>query len=194
MSETEKSEPELDLRRRETEARKRLMTHMTRHQRKIFAYIYTLVPHRDDAEDILQETSLVICEKFDDFTEGSDFVAWACQIAWWCVRSARQKYARSKVIFDQATMEVLATTAHSLTVETDERHDALAYCLRQLHPRDRELVLTRYEPGNGVEQAAQRTGRSLPAAYKALQRLRKLLLDCVNHRLNLDGLAPGGAT
>ena len=48
----------------ETESRKRLMMLMTRHQRQIFAYIYTMVPDRYDAEDILQETSLVICEKF----------------------------------------------------------------------------------------------------------------------------------
>lgn len=65
----------------ETESRKRLMALMTRHQRQIFAYIYTLVPDRHDAEDLLQETSLVICEKFDEFRPGSDFVAWACQIA-----------------------------------------------------------------------------------------------------------------
>ena len=61
----------------ETDTRKRLMLLMTRHQRQIFGYIYTLVPNRADAEDILQETSLVICEKFDEFKEGTDFVAWA---------------------------------------------------------------------------------------------------------------------
>ena len=50
-------------------------------------------------------------------------------------------------------------------------------------PRDRELVLTRYEPGCGVADAAERTGRSMEAAYKALNRLRKLLHDCVTHTL-----------
>ena len=67
----------------ETEFRKRLMILMTRHQRQIFSYIYTLVPNRPDAEDLLQETSLVICEKFREFEVGTDFVAWACQIAYW---------------------------------------------------------------------------------------------------------------
>src|SRR5256885_12120337 len=67
----------------ETESRKRLMALMTRHQRQMFSYIYVLVPNRSDAEDLLQETSLVICEKFHEFREGTDFVAWACQIAYW---------------------------------------------------------------------------------------------------------------
>ena len=51
----------------EAESRKRLMSLMTRHQRQIFGYIFALVPNRYDAEDLLQETSLVICEKFEEF-------------------------------------------------------------------------------------------------------------------------------
>jgi RNA polymerase sigma-70 factor (ECF subfamily) len=44
-------------------------------------------------------------------------------------------------------------------------------------------VLTRYEPGSGVAEAARRSGRSMEAAYKALNRLRKLLHDCVTNQL-----------
>src|SRR5439155_20451179 len=172
----------------ETESRKRLMALMTRHQRQIFAYIYTLVPDRHDAEDLLQETSVVICEKFDDFVPGTDFVAWACQIAWWRIRYSRQKFARSKVIFDDDVLEAVARTAGVMREELDERHEALHGCLKKLPARDRELVLTRYEPGSGVAEAAKRTGRSMDAAYKALNRLRKLLHDCVS-----DQMAQGGA-
>ena len=171
----------------EAESRKRLMTLMTQHQRRIFAYIYTLVPDRYDAEDLLQETSLVICEKFDAFKEGTDFVAWACQIAYWRVRYARQKFARSKVVFQQELVDALAQTAAVMPEELDQRHEALAHCLQKLPARDRELVLTRYEPGSGVPEAAKRSGRSLEAAYKALARIRKLLLDCVTHQLESEG-------
>ncbi len=165
---------------------KQLMRLITQHQRRVFGYIYTLVPDRHDAEDILQETSVVICEKFDQFRPGSDFVAWACQIAYWEVRRARQKYARSKVVFNQEVVDAVAQTAAEMTVEVSARHEALAQCLQKLHARDRELVLTRYEPGCGVELAAQRSGRSLEAAYKALGRIRKLLLDCVTNHLSLE--------
>lgn len=167
----------------EADARKRLMALITRHQRQIFAYIYTLVPDRPDAEDLLQETCVVICEKFDEFTPGSDFVAWACQIAWWRIRYSRQKFARSKVVFDDTVLEAVARTATTMREELDARHEALALCLQKLAPRDRELVLTRYEPGSGVAEAARRSGRSMDAAYKALNRLRKLLHDCVTDQL-----------
>ena len=160
---------------------------MTQHQRRIFGYIYTLVPDRHDAEDILQETSLVVCEKFEQFKPGTDFAAWACQIAYWEVRRARQKFARSKVVFNQDVVDAIAETASQLAPEMSARREALAKCLQKLHPRDRELLMTRYEPGSGVELAAQRSGRSLEAAYKALARLRKLLLDCVTNQLSLEG-------
>lgn len=162
---------------------KQLMLLMTQHQQRIFSYIYTLVPDRHDAQDILQETSVVLCEKFSQFRPGTDFAAWACQVAYWEVRRARQKFARAKVIFDQEVVDAVAETAASMHHEASARHEALSGCLQKLHPRDRELVMTRYEPGSGVEQAAQRSGRSLQAAYKALGRIRKLLLDCVSTRL-----------
>ena len=70
-----------------------------------------------------------------------------------------------------------------MTRELDARHEALEHCLGRLHPRDREMMLTRYEPGCGVPEAARSSGRSLQAAYKALARIRKLLFDCVTSRL-----------
>jgi RNA polymerase sigma-70 factor (ECF subfamily) len=173
----------------EAESRKRLVALMTRHQRQIFSYIYAMVPNRYDAEDLLQETSVVICEKFDDFEDGTDFVAWACQIAYWRIRYSRQKFARSKVVFNQEIVDAIAQTACTMARELDSRHEALGNCLQKLPPRDRDLLLTRYEPGNGVEEAARRSGRTVQTAYKALTRLRKLLLDCVSNQLSNGGTA-----
>ena len=51
-----------------------LLQLMMKYQRRIFAYIHTLVPSRSDAEDILQEASLTICEKFNDFELGTNFI------------------------------------------------------------------------------------------------------------------------
>jgi RNA polymerase sigma-70 factor, ECF subfamily len=87
------------------------------------------------------------------------------------------------VVFDDDILESVAHTAMTMREELDERHEALAGCLQKLAQRDRELILTRYEPGCGVAEAAERTGRSMDAAYKALNRLRKLLHDCVTHEL-----------
>ncbi len=167
-------------------SRRELVGLLSRHQRKIFAYIFTLVPNRMDADDLLQETCLTIYEKFDEFEPGTDFVAWANRIAWWKVRQSRQKFARSKVIFEEAVMESVSRTAIALAPELDQRHVALEHCLAKLNDRDRIMILTRYERGHGVAEAASQSGRSLNAAYKALARLRNLLFDCVTNRLERE--------
>ncbi len=168
---------------------KQLMLLMVQHQRQIFSFIYSLAPDRHDAEDLLQETSLVICEKFAEFKPSTNFVAWACQIALWRVRAARQKFARSKILFDDEALEQVAVTSVKLRDELDQRHVALERCLQRLGQRDREFVIARYQSDGTVEQAAKQSGRSLTAAYKALGRIRKLLLDCVNRQVALGAVS-----
>ena len=159
---------------------------MMKNQRRIFAYIMTLVPSRTDAEDILQEASLTICEKFSEFKIGTNFYSWACQIAYWKVRAARKKFATSKVVFNEEVLEVISQTRVELEEELDYRHGALSRCLQKLNERDRRMVLVRYESGHNVKAAAQACGRTIQGAYKALTRIRKNLYDCVNLEVALE--------
>ena len=159
---------------------------MMKYQRRIFAYIHTLVPSRSDAEDILQEASLTICEKFKDFEIGTNFYSWACQIAYWKVRAARKKFATAKVVFNQEVVDVISETRGQMEEELDHRHGALARCLQKLNDRDRRMILTRYESGKNVTAAAQACGRTIQGAYKALTRIRKALFDCVSFEVSTE--------
>jgi RNA polymerase sigma-70 factor (ECF subfamily) len=159
---------------------------MMKHQRKLFGYILTLVPSRADAEDILQEASLTICEKFSDFESGTNFYSWACQIAYWKVRAARKKFATAKVIFNEEVLEVISQTRIEMDEELDSRHGALSKCLQKLSERDRRMVLVRYESGHNVKAAAQSCGRTIQGAYKALTRIRKTLHDCVSLEISAE--------
>ena len=161
------------------ERNKELVGLLVKHQRRIFSYIYTMVPNREDSEDLLQETCLTICEKFTDFKEGTNFLAWACQIAFWKVRAARKKYATAKVIFNQDLMDTVSDTMFEMTKELDVRHESLNACLYKLNERDRTMIITRYEPGCNAQTASDACGRSIQATYKALSRIRKVLFDCV---------------
>jgi RNA polymerase sigma-70 factor (ECF subfamily) len=159
---------------------------MMKYQRKLFGYILTLVPSRADAEDILQETSLTICEKFSDFESGTNFYSWACQIAFWKVRAARKKFATAKVIFNEDVLEVISQTRLEMEEELDDRHHALSTCLKKLNERDRRMILVRYESGHNVKAAAQACGRTIQGAYKALTRIRKTLHDCVSLEVSTE--------
>jgi RNA polymerase sigma-70 factor (ECF subfamily) len=146
---------------------------MMKYQRRIFAYIHTLVPSRSDAEDILQETSLTICEKFKDFELGTNFYSWACQIAYWKVRAARKKFATSKVVFNQEVLDIVSQTRTKMEDELDIRHEALSRCLHKLNDRDRRMVLTRYESGKNVSAAAQACGRIMRRDRREMKKRKK---------------------
>ena len=100
------------------------------------------------------------------------------------MRQARQKFARSKVLFDEKVMEAVSQTAVEVEQEMSDRHAALEGCLEKLNERDRRMILVRYEPGGSVEEAAQVSGRTVVATYKALSRIRQLLHDCVSCQLD----------
>src|SRR5947209_16317243 len=80
-------------------------------ERRLFAYILTLLPDRVDAEDVLQEASLVMWDKFDPDNPPNDFTAWGCRIAYFKVLDFRKKRQRSRVQFSQPLLERLAESA-----------------------------------------------------------------------------------
>src|SRR5437764_12424304 len=74
-------------------------------ERRLYAYILTLLPHRADADDVLQEASLVMWDKFDVADPPVDFAAWGGRIAYFKVLDFYNKDQRSRVRFRQETLE-----------------------------------------------------------------------------------------
>jgi RNA polymerase sigma-70 factor, ECF subfamily len=160
-------------------------------ERRLYAYILTLVPNRADADDVLQEASLVLWDKFDAGQPPADFAAWACRIAYFKVLDFCKKRQRSRVVFSQAMLERLAETAveQAASLQLDERRRALAGCVEKLSPRDRDLLACRFAEGATTQSTAARVGRSVDAVYKALARIRQALFDCVTRTLAQEGHA-----
>ncbi len=154
-------------------------------ERRIYAYILTLLPNRTDADDVLQDASMVMWDKFDEGKPPDDFVAWGCRIAYFKVLDFYKKSQRSRVRFSQAMLERIGETAieQAATLQLDERRDALAGCLEKLGARDRELIACRFAEGATTESTAARVGRSADAVYKALARIRQALFDCITRAL-----------
>jgi RNA polymerase sigma-70 factor, ECF subfamily len=155
----------------------------SRHQHRILAYIYTLVHSRADAEDLFQDTTVLLWEKFEQFEPDTDFVAWACRVAFLKVSNHRKRFARSRLLFNDELLETVAERTVELAPQLDGRRKALRECLKRLEDRDRRMIAARYEPGGGAQRAADASGRTLQATYKALYRIRKALFDCVTLRV-----------
>ncbi len=174
--------------RRDGERRERFLQLFLANERRIYGFILALVPAWSDADDLLQETSAVMWRKWDEFTPGTDFVAWALRIARYEVLSYRKRRGRDRSLFSDRTDALLADLAAAPGRAADARRDALEACLAELNDRDRELIRLRYQPGATTQEVADRAGRSLKAVYKALNRIHEQLLMCIRKRLAVEGL------
>lgn len=160
-------------------------------QARLYGYIHSLIPDIHDADDLYQQTALVLWHKFGSFDRGRDFFAWACGVA----RGEVANFARRRVrqrLYLSADTNLLLVEAHAemTDAEQDDRRAALSGCVEKLPPADRELLTECYREEDGVHAAADRRHRSPHSVYNSLRRIRKALYDCVNR--TLTRAAPGG--
>jgi RNA polymerase sigma-70 factor (ECF subfamily) len=183
MDEADREHLRIDLDREE-----RFLKLFLAHERRIFGFLLALVPDWSDAEDLLQESSVVMWRKLDSFEPGTDFAAWALSIARYQVLAHRKRQKRARVLFSDQTLEMLADEMATLGRDADARRDALEICLTKLKPRDRERIHLRYQPRATTQGVADRVGHSIQAVYKALNRIHGQLLLCIRRTLAADGI------
>jgi RNA polymerase sigma-70 factor, ECF subfamily len=157
-------------------------------ERRIFAYVLTLLPNVADAQDVLQETSIVLWRKFSEYRLGTDFTSWAYSIARNVVRNSLAKQHRCRLKFDEELLATVATDAETMREELDLDRSALLECINELPPVDRELLSLRYEVGATIKSVAAAVGRSAEGMYKAMRRIHDALYECVSRRLRSEGI------
>jgi len=154
----------------------------TTSQRPIYLYIRSLVANAADVEELWQETNLVLWQRFASFEPGTNFLAWAKQIAYNKVLNYRTRRHRP-LQFSDAFMERLAEASKQTSDRNGLRLVALNRCVEKLVDEDRELIHLRYSPGVTCEILAQALDRSVRSVYKAVARIRATLLGCVRQEM-----------
>jgi RNA polymerase sigma-70 factor (ECF subfamily) len=168
------------------EKTKLFLRYYTIHQQQIYAFIRAQVRCASDANDALQETSIALWEHFDRFDQSRDFGRWACGVARRIVLRQRRDAARMPMLLGDELAEQFADRLVSKLLESNQRSDALAACLRQLELRQRELLRERYTSGRNVNEIASRWKRTESAVYKTLAKIHEFLFDCVRLRMAED--------
>ncbi len=150
----------------------------------MFGYIYALLRNFNDAEDVFQQTCMVLWGKFDQFAEGTNFAQWACSIAQYEVLNFIRKRQRSRLYFtEEFQREVADMQAEMDADEVAARSQALASCVESLGEKDQKLVNACYGDNRSFKETAAELGRSAQQVYDALSRIRRVLLDCVRGKL-----------
>ena len=164
-----------------------IVREIARCQSRLRAFVRCLLVRCSDVDDVLQDINAVLWEKADEFKPGTDFWAWASQIARYKVLNQLRSYGRERLVFDLATVERLADLAEHRLKELDARREALEECLNKLAPSQRQLIDLRYVDGHAIDRIAETVGRSAGAVRQTLYRIRAVLLECIQRQLSSEG-------
>lgn len=162
-----------------------LMAKLTINQNRLQSYIFTLTADREAARDVLQATNLVIWRKAQDFVPGSNFIAWAFQIARYQVLAHRQKNARDRLRFSDEFVNELAEKMDSKASDEyiQDRQAALTHCLKKVPDNQRAVIWLRYRDGLQNHEIAEQIEKSVSVVEQMIHRLRIALLQCITQRL-----------
>lgn len=167
----------------ETETHRRFLRAFTAHELAIRAYVRRLVPARADADDVMQEVSVILWEKFDSFREGADFKAWAFGVARFEVLAWLRDKGRDRLVLNDEVVSKIAEESTADEPHLARQREALETCMEKVPPGQRELMMQAYQPDARIQKVAERSGRSVPGFYQWLHRMRRALLECVRNVL-----------
>ena len=160
---------------------------LSRHHPALLGFVFSLVPNWSDAEDLVQQTSVVLWEKFSEFQPGTDFGRWACTVARFKVMNFLRSRSRDRLVFRGELVEQLADRHEEALPRLEAERKALSGCLQKLPDKDREPLLDYYARRETVQAIARRRGVTIDAIYKVISRARIALLRCMQGRLAAEG-------
>lgn len=168
---------------------RRFLRAFTSNEPAVRAFVRRLVPTRADADDILQEVSIVLWEKFDEFRLDADFRAWACGIARYKVLAWLRDKGRDRLVLDSDVVELIAHESLQAESQLEQQRLALESCFEKIPAEQRELLAHAYRRDVKIQEVAATSGRSVGGFYQWLHRMRKLLLECIGRELAEEPLS-----
>jgi RNA polymerase sigma-70 factor (ECF subfamily) len=168
---------------------------LRQHHSQLFGYIHALLRNLSDADDLFQQTALILWKKFDEYDGERSFFAWACGVARFEIANFLRSRSRQQLYFtDEFNLLLIETHEDLKQDEIDMRREALAKCAAKLRASDRKLLEDCYDESGGVACVAQREGRSPQSVHNSLRRIRRALFECIRRTLAGEGtpLARGG--
>jgi RNA polymerase sigma-70 factor (ECF subfamily) len=160
---------------------------LRQHHRQLLGYIHSLIRDLEDAEDLFQQTMLILWKKFSTYDRQQSFLAWGCGVARLEVSNFLRVRGRNRLYFTD-DLNLLLADAHAdfSQEELDSRQKALRSCVQKLRERDRELLKSCYAVAHGVVETAKTSGRSAQSVHNSLRRIRRALHECIQRTLSQE--------
>ena len=150
------------------------------HQRAVVLYLTSLLPTPADVDDVLQEASVVLWREFSTFEPGTNFRAWAFRVAFNQVRAWRKRQQRDRLMFTEEFLSAIAEELNAEHEHLERRVQLMSECIDSLPQQHRDLLALRYHQGLSIDVLAEKFGKSVDAVYRLLSRLRTVVHQCID--------------
>ncbi|MBD1390753.1 sigma-70 family RNA polymerase sigma factor [Neiella sp. HB171785] len=156
---------------------------------RLYAYIFAFVSNSAAADDIFQETSLTLWHQFDKFELGTNFSKWANTIAFNRVLTFRTKHKKYQLGLNEDLLKELSdnlAVIESNAIQQEQKWHHLDNCRATLSSPLNNIYQRFYVENKTAKEVAEITGRSFYAVRKAVHKLRRKLIDCVDLKTKGD--------
>lgn len=154
--------------------------HLQECQAQLLRYIFALVRNGEDAQDVFQQTCLVLWDKFEQFDPDRSFLAWACGVARFKVRKFLMQQRRYRARFsDEFAVRMAEVQFDSSPKDIEARQASLPGCIDKLPSPQQELLKLCYGEHQRVADVAARLGRSVCGVHNSLRMIREKLMECI---------------
>lgn len=165
-----------------------------RYEDRIYSLAYRILHDKEEAYDVLQETTISAFKNLHKFKLKSSFSTWLYKIAlnFVLMRKRKQKSLSKKAqlvnVEDETTVADIAKTTSEaqqeitdwsenpmVSLEREELNEVLTNSLNKLPEKYRNVIILKELEGRSVEEVAKILGLSIPAVKTRLHRGRLYL-------------------
>ncbi len=161
----------------------------------LYSYVRGLIRHPQDAEDLVQEVWVRYSRALRDGKRVEDTPSWCRGVARNLALHYWRKQRRSPVTVDDELLDLIDRAFAEQDNQNQkelwkQRNQALDECLEDLPERSRKLVSLKYLGGLTADVIGKQLGRTGSSVLMALSRIRQVLRQCVERKLDAGGDYP----
>lgn len=143
----------------------------------LMSFILSKTNKSMDTEDIFQRASMTMWNKYDSFDSTTNFMSWACAIAFYESRNCYRSFIRCPISFDSEVYDVISLNQMVEDKQDNEIYDKLYNALSELDEESRIILIGVYVNGEEAKDLAKKAGKSPQTYYNKLNIAKKKILE-----------------
>lgn len=165
---------------------------LTAVQGDLYAFIVMLLAGKEGADDVLQETNLILLQNAAEYDPEKHFLPWAKAFAYNRARTYLKAEKRERLVFDDDLVQLMSEEVADEQPKEDCRVALLRECMQGLAPLQLHLIQSVYFLNRTAEEVARKLHRTTISVHVQIHRIRKLLAACIERKLAEENDPKGG--